>query len=113
MKSLLWFLLVFGAVGSLSVSRFLQGTELTMATVTMLVISLVAGSVLAQMEPLKSFLAQRKVLWFLFVVNLNAAVAAYLFLDGAKGLMTGLGLGVVALGAGAGLVTRRRKPEAA
>lgn len=106
-SGLLWFLFVFGTTGSLSVSHYLEGTNLAMATVTMLVISTLAGSQLAKREPLKSLLASRKTQWFLFVVNLNAAVAAYLFVDGWQGLAAAAGLGVVSLGAGAGLLRRR------
>jgi hypothetical protein len=105
---LLWFLFVFGVTGCLSVSHFLHGTNLTMATVTMLVISTLAGMALAKREPLKSLLASRKTQWFLFVVNLNAAVAAYIFIDGWQGILAAAGLGVVSLGAGAGLLWRSR-----
>jgi hypothetical protein len=106
-SGLLWFLFVFGTTGAMSVSHFLHGTNLAMATVTMLVISTLAGSQLAKREPLKSLLASRKTQWFLFVVNLNAAVAVDLFVDGWQGIAAAAGLGVVSLGAGAGLLRRR------
>jgi hypothetical protein len=114
-SGLLWFLFVFGVTGCLSVSHFLDSTNLTMATVTMLVISTLAGAALAKREPLKSLLASRKTRWFLFVVNLNAAVAVSLFIDGWQGIAAAAGLGVVSLGAGAGLLRRRgnQKPAAA
>jgi hypothetical protein len=106
-SGLLWFLFAFGTTGAMSVSHFLDGANLAMATVTMLVISTLAGSQLARREPLESLLASRKTQWFLFVANLNAAVAAYLFVDGWQGLAAAGGLGVVSLSAGAGLLRRR------
>ncbi|QUQ64321.1 hypothetical protein [Kutzneria sp. CA-103260] len=108
-SSLLGFAFVFGLLGTLSVGRLIPDpTEQTMASVTMVLVSLVAGSLLARREPVKSFLASRPVLWFLFLFNVTAGVLVYLFVGGAQGLMTAIGLGVVGLGAGSGLVLRRR-----
>jgi hypothetical protein len=56
---------------------------------------------------MKSLLPSRQVLWFLFLFNLVVAVAAGVGLDGTQQMMTSAGMGVVALGAGAGLVMRR------
>ena len=58
-------------------------------------------------NPLKSLPSSRPLLWFLVLFNLAAAVAAGLNLHGPQQLMTSAGMGVVALGAGAGLVQRR------
>jgi len=55
----------------------------------------------------KSPLSSRPALWFLFPFNLVVAVAAGFGLDGTQQIMTSAGMGVVALGAGAGLVLRR------
>ena len=52
-------------------------------------------------------LSSRPVLWFLFLFNLVVAVSAGFGLDGTQQIMTSAGMGVVALGAGAGLVLRR------
>ncbi|MFD5631881.1 MULTISPECIES: hypothetical protein [unclassified Streptomyces] len=52
---------------------------------------------------MKSPLSSRPVLWFLFLFNLVVASAAPFVLDGAQGIATSIGMGVVALGAGLGL----------
>lgn len=53
---------------------------------------------------MKAKLASPPVLWFLFLFNLVVAVIAPFAIDGAQGIATGVGMGVVALGAGAGLL---------
>lgn len=77
-------------------------------------LSVVAGTLLARREPVKSFLASRPVLWFLFLFNLAVAVAAgaagnHLHIHGhtVHGAQIAAGMGVVALGAGAALFLRR------
>jgi hypothetical protein len=59
---------------------------------------------------MKSLLSSRPVLWFLFLFNLLVAVAAGFALDGTQQLATCVGMGVVSVGAGMGLLTRRTKP---
>ena len=54
-----------------------------------------------------SLLSSKPVLWFLFVFNLVAAVVAGFALHGAQQVMTGVGLGAVAIGAGAALFGSR------
>jgi len=56
---------------------------------------------------MRSLLSSRPVLWFLFSFNLLVAVAAGFMLDGAQGIATSAGMGVVAIGAGAALLTGR------
>ena len=56
---------------------------------------------------MKSLLSSTPVLWFLFLFNLVVAVTAAFALHGTQQIMTSAGMGVVALGAGAGLVLRR------
>jgi len=56
---------------------------------------------------MKSLLSSTPVLWFLFLFNLVVAVAAAVGLHGTQQITTSAGMGVVALGAGAGLVQRR------
>ncbi len=112
-SALLGFLLVFGIVGCLSVSHFIPGgPQQALASVTMVIISLIAGSLLARREPIKSFLARKSVLWFLFLFNCTAGVLIYLFVDGMQGLLTAIGLCVVGLGSGSGLVFGRRPRSA-
>jgi hypothetical protein len=66
---------------------------------------------------MKSLLSSRPVLWFLFLFNAAVAVAAGVgghhlhihgnTLHGSQQLMTCAGMGIVALGAGIGLLRRR------
>jgi hypothetical protein len=58
---------------------------------------------------MKSLLSSRPVLWFLFSFNLLVAVAAGLVIDGTQGIATSAGMGVVAIGAGAALLTGRAR----
>ncbi|MDL5204496.1 hypothetical protein [Streptomyces sp. ALI-76-A] len=54
---------------------------------------------------MKSLLASKPALWFLCLFNLVVALAAPFVVDGAQGIATSVGMGVVALGAGLGLRT--------
>lgn len=53
---------------------------------------------------MKSLLSSRPVLWFLLLFNAVVAAAAPFVVDGAQGIMTSVGMGVVSLGAGGALV---------
>lgn len=57
---------------------------------------------------MKSLLASRPVLWFLFLFNLAVAAVAPFVVDGSQGVMTSVGMGVVSLGAGVSLVRDRK-----
>ncbi|MCZ0987858.1 hypothetical protein [Streptomyces diastatochromogenes] len=57
---------------------------------------------------MKSLLNSKPVLWFLFLFNAVVAVAAPFVVDGAQGVATAVGMGVVSVGAGVGLVKGRR-----
>jgi hypothetical protein len=61
---------------------------------------------------MKSLLSSRPALWFLFLFNLAVASVAPLMVDGAQGVMTGVGMGVVALGAGTALFKGSRAAQA-
>ncbi len=63
------------------------------------------------MSALKSLSSSRPVLWFLFLFNLIVAVTAGVGLHGAQQITTSAGMGVVALGAGAGLLLRQRHSQ--
>ncbi|MFF4260264.1 hypothetical protein ACFY1L_54950 [Streptomyces sp. NPDC001663] len=58
---------------------------------------------------MKPLLASRPVLWFLFLFNLAVAAAAPFAVDGAQGVLTAVGMGVVSLGAGVSLLRGRKK----
>ena len=69
---------------------------------------------------MKSLLASKPVLWFLFLFNAAVAVTAGVAghhihihgqtLHGTQQIMTCAGMGIVALGAAAGLLRRRPQP---
>jgi hypothetical protein len=61
---------------------------------------------------MKALLAAKPTLWFLFLFNLVVALAAPFVVDGAQGIMTSVGMGVVSLGAGSALF-RGKKADAA
>jgi hypothetical protein len=107
---MLWTSFIAGlsaCVGSSSLYH-LHGTHQHLATYGGIALSLVTGSVVMRKEPLKSWLATRPVLWFLFLFNLAVAVVALIAVHGAQGIMAAVGMGVVSLGAGAGLLRGRR-----
>ena len=56
---------------------------------------------------MKSLLSSRPVLWFLFLFNLLVALVTGLAMDSAQGRVTSVAMGLVALGAGAGLYRGR------
>ncbi|UGQ12009.1 hypothetical protein LO772_35545 [Yinghuangia sp. ASG 101] len=56
---------------------------------------------------MKSLLANKPALWFLFLFNLVVALLASVAVDGAQGVMTGVGMGVVSVGAGVALLAGR------
>ncbi|WP_033320492.1 hypothetical protein [Streptomyces yerevanensis] len=56
---------------------------------------------------MKALLSSRPALWFLFLFNLSVAAVAPFAVDGTQGLLTGVGMGVVSLGAGVGLLRSR------
>ncbi|MFF4270239.1 hypothetical protein [Streptomyces sp. NPDC001536] len=56
---------------------------------------------------MKSLLSSKPVLWFLFLFNAVVAAVAPFVVDGTQGVMTAVGMGVVAAGAGVSLVRDR------
>ncbi|WP_405855073.1 hypothetical protein OG407_04075 [Streptomyces sp. NBC_01515] len=65
---------------------------------------------------MRPLLASRPVLWFLFLFNLLVAAVAPFAADGAQAVLTVVGMGAVALGAGVSLYRTRgraaRRPPA-
>jgi hypothetical protein len=61
---------------------------------------------------MKSLLSSRPALWFLFLFNAVVATAAPFVVDGAQGIMTSVGMGVVSLGAGSALLRAGRSAAA-
>jgi hypothetical protein len=55
----------------------------------------------------KSMLASKPVLWFLFLFNAVVAAVAPFVVDGTQGVMTAVGMGVVSAGAGVSLLRSR------
>lgn len=60
---------------------------------------------------MKQLLSSRPVLWFLFLFNLAVAAAAPFAVDGTQGVTTGVGMGVVSLGAGTALLRGRTRRQ--
>ncbi|NEC84738.1 hypothetical protein [Streptomyces sp. SID12501] len=60
---------------------------------------------------MKSLLASKPVLWFLFLFNLAVAAVAPFVVDGSQGVMTAVGMGVVSLGAGVSLFKSRGQQQ--
>ena len=56
---------------------------------------------------MKPLLSSRPVLWFLFLFNLAVATAAPFVVSGSQAVLTGVGMGVVSLGAGVSLLRTR------
>ncbi|MEI5524808.1 hypothetical protein WB401_14480 [Streptomyces brasiliscabiei] len=60
---------------------------------------------------MKALLGSKPVLWFLFLFNLVVAAAAPFVVDGAQGVATAVGMGVVSLGAGVSLLRGRGQDQ--
>ncbi|MDX3780290.1 hypothetical protein ACSCB1_41195 [Streptomyces europaeiscabiei] len=62
---------------------------------------------------MKALLGPKPVLWFLFLFNLTVAAVAPFVVDGAQGMATAVGMGVVSLGAGVSLLRGRGERQRA
>jgi hypothetical protein len=106
---LLWSFFVAGLAAAMGgAGAVLDGTAKTAATFAGIAVSLLTGTRIAKKPKIKAFLSTRPVLWFLFLFNGGVAAVAYFTMDGAKGIATAAGMGLVALGAAGGLVSGRR-----
>lgn len=56
---------------------------------------------------MNALLNRRPVLWFLFLFNAAVAVVAGAAMHNSRGIATAVGMGVVAVGAGIGLIRNR------
>ena len=101
-----WLLFAAGVATCVGASHVLHGGAAHAASAAGIVVSLVFGTLVARKEPVKSWLSTRPVLWFLFLFNGAVAVGAGLFVHGAQGIGTAVGMGLVSLGAGSGLLRR-------
>jgi hypothetical protein len=105
---LIWPLFLGGLVACAGARFIVHGAQHQhLVTLAGVGLSLAAGSVVMRREPLRSWLRTRPVLWFLFLFNLGVAVAVSFLVHGTQGIMAAAGMGVVALGAGVGLLRRR------
>jgi hypothetical protein len=104
----MWVLFVAGLIGCVDSRHLVHGTQPQhLVTFGGIALSLAAGSYVMRREPLKSWVKNRKVLWFLFLFNLAVAAAAPFLLPGSQGILTAVGMGIVSLGAGMGLLKCR------
>jgi len=106
-----WLAFAAGLAACVGSGAVLHGGAQHAATYGGIAVSLVAGTMVMREEPVKSWLSARPVLWFLFLFNGAVAVGAGLFVHGSQGVLTAIGMGLVAIGAGSGLL--RRTPSAA
>ncbi|MEU6548844.1 hypothetical protein ABZ915_00950 [Streptomyces sp. NPDC046915] len=111
----LWLTFLAGLAACVASGAVFDGTAKNLATYGGIALSLLAGSRIARKEPVKSFLASRPVLWFLFLFNGTVAAFCAVAVDGTQGIMAAAGMGVVSLGAGLGLLQKRgaSQPERA
>ncbi|WP_329331305.1 hypothetical protein OG866_00760 [Streptomyces sp. NBC_00663] len=106
---LLWSFFAAGLAASAGgAGAVLDGTAKNVATGVGIAVSLVTGARITKKPRIKAFLSTRPVLWFLFLFNGGVAAFAYLTVDGAKGIGTAVGMGLVSLGAVGGLVSSYR-----
>lgn len=110
--TVLWLLFLSGLAAAVGSGFVLEGGQAQGAKYGGIALSTVAGTLLARQEPLKSFLASRPVLWFLFLFNGAVAVSMYFLVGGATGIGAAIGMGVVSLGAGGGLLQDRKRRRA-
>ncbi|MEV6482093.1 hypothetical protein [Streptomyces sp. NPDC051576] len=105
----LWSFFVVGLATSMGgAGAVLDGTAKTAATFVGIAVALFTGSKITKKPKIKAFLSSRPVLWFLFLFNGGVAAVSYLTMDGAKGIATAAGMGLVSLGAAGGLVSNYR-----
>ncbi|XUL93869.1 hypothetical protein ACQ86D_50680 [Streptomyces galilaeus] len=105
----LWSFFVVGLAASMGgAGAVLDGTAKTAATFVGIAVSLFTGSKITKKPKIKAFLSSRPVLWFLFLFNGGVAAVSYFTMDGAKGIATAAGMGLVSLGAAGGLVSNYR-----
>ncbi|MFD8812789.1 hypothetical protein ACFV23_15215 [Streptomyces sp. NPDC059627] len=109
---LLFFVFMAGIGASIAASQVFEGTEKHLATAGGMVIAFVTSTLLMKQQRVRDFLSFRPVLWFLFLFNAGVAAGCYFLLGGVKGIAAAVGMGLVSLGAGAGLLRNPRKKPA-
>ncbi|MFE3828535.1 hypothetical protein [Streptomyces sp. NPDC059092] len=97
---------------ALASGTVLDGVPKHLVTIGGMVLSTVTSALLMKREAVRSFFMARPTLWFLFLFNAFAAVMLPMILDGTKGIMAAVAMGLVSLGAGAGLLRSPRKQVA-
>ncbi|MFD3588281.1 hypothetical protein [Streptomyces sp. NPDC058683] len=109
---LLFFVFMAGIGASIAAGQVFEGREKQLVTVGGMVIAFVTSTILMKQQRVRDFLGSRPVLWFLFLFNAGVATGCYFLLDGVKGIAAAAGMGLVSLGAGAGLLKSPRKKPA-
>ena len=108
----IWSLFVWSVLCTATAWYFFDGVEQQAASFGAIAVSLVAGRMLTGREPVRTWLRTPAVLVGLVLVNVVAAVVVLLIAPGVAGVVAGICLGVVALGAAVGLVQMRRDRRA-
>ncbi|MFJ9247645.1 hypothetical protein [Streptomyces sp. NPDC101776] len=109
---LLFFVFMAGIGASIAAGEVLEGAAKYLVTAGGTVGAFVTSTVLMKQRRVRDFLGSRPVLWFLFLFNAGVAAGCYFLLDGVKGIAATAGMGLVSLGAGAGLLKSPRKKPA-
>ncbi|MEE1800696.1 MULTISPECIES: hypothetical protein [unclassified Streptomyces] len=101
-----------GLAASLASGTLLDGMPKHLATLGGMVLSTVTSALLMKREAVRAFFMSRPTLWFLFLFNAFVAVILPMVLDGTKGILAAVVMGLVSLGAGSGLLRSPRKQVA-
>ncbi|MFD4505364.1 hypothetical protein [Streptomyces sp. NPDC058457] len=106
---LLFFVFTAGIGVSIAAGAVFEGMEKNLVSAGGVVVALVASTILMKQQRMRDFVASRPVLWFLFLFNAAVATTCSFALDGAKGIAVATVMGLVSLGAGAGLLKSSKK----
>ncbi|MER7687162.1 hypothetical protein [Streptomyces sp. NPDC097610] len=109
---LLFFVFTAGIGASILAGEAFEGAQKNLVSAGGMVVALVTSTILMKQQRVRDFVASRPVLWFLFLFNAAVATACYFALDGVKGIAVAAVMGLISLGAGAGVLKSPKKRSA-
>jgi hypothetical protein len=110
----LFLVFMAGIAASVASGQVLHGAPKQLAFYSGIAVSLVTSTILIRQQRVTAFLSSRPTLWFLFLFNGVVAVVCYFALDGVTRIAVTAVMGLVSLGAGAGLLrSPKTKPTPA